>query len=942
MTPLSAPPSSAAATRSWPRCTGHSLRILLLLLAVLQDPSAWAASSCSSSPFAPGTGPQRLALVVGINDYQSPDIPDLNGAVLDAQRMASLLTSPTGYGFPEANVCLLLDREATAARFEQAFEQSLVSRARPEDTVVLYFAGHGAQLPDQNGDEPDALDETLVLADSRVGTVPELVDDHFAHLLERLYARTHHLTLILDSCSSGSAGRAGMLKVRSIPPQEAGRASPPFTGAGGDGGRDWQSPSMPELLVLSAAGDGSSALEGWTESGTGGMFTRALLQVLADASAAPLTWAQVEPRVRQQVAAESLQNPYFQGPLDQVVFEHTTRRHPYGWQVAAIDGDELVLKGLPMPGWERGAQVRIYPAASSPAALKDPLAALTQLELSEVRGLTARGRRSGADAARPISPGDLAVLTRPGDASLRLAVRLRPPREPGGIPRARAAAIRAEAQRDPDWGPAITWAEHDAELELMVGPSGRLALVDPSAAGGVRNTFDPEDPKSEPKTEPRAVVKALWQHARRKALLKLEGEGGALFTNNQTLQVRLVPYREQLPCARMPWPPMTPARLQPLPLCARWQIEVSLAAEAPEPLLVGGLLLANDGGLYGIPASGRQERLEPGSTCRLPDLFRATSPLNATDDLLIFGTRESEPVAWHRFTDPASTRDLPTEAEASPLARSLARYLQAKRDVVLEPVTTEGAWTSTHLSIRVEANSPITEPSLGAPPSARQYRIPHVDLRPYLPDRPDSALARLLAQADRLVQGADAGEDAAGPRDVQAAPGGANLHPGESSARALWRVFTSAGLSFSPGNAYTPMKQLLVQEGALEDSFDRCEASALRIGDILLYHDEAHHRGMGLLVIDPRLHIAWGSQAWDEGEQEAPQNGASHQEGGPVEPGVIYQRIRYPRDWTRLGLSSVTLAACWRHKRLAQEWATPAGQPGTLALDRACDREQCR
>ena len=135
--------------------------------------------------------------------------------------------------------------QATRAQFEQAVTKWLPSVSRPGDTVVIYFSGHGGQLPDDNGDEPDKNDEYLLPHDflsasalvglieqekkgkldpryaSIVSAAKEIIarsgspekaidiitrvtgvsDDLFGHWLQRLSGR--QVIVILDICHSG-------------------------------------------------------------------------------------------------------------------------------------------------------------------------------------------------------------------------------------------------------------------------------------------------------------------------------------------------------------------------------------------------------------------------------------------------------------------------------------------------------------------------------------------------------------------------------------------------------------------------------------------------------------------------------------------------------------------------------------------------------------------
>ena len=77
------------------------------------------------------------ALIIGINDYKGPKIPDLETATNDATAMAEVLKEK--YGF---EVKLLLDRKATKEAIYREL-RSLTVSTKANDSVLIYFAGHG-------------------------------------------------------------------------------------------------------------------------------------------------------------------------------------------------------------------------------------------------------------------------------------------------------------------------------------------------------------------------------------------------------------------------------------------------------------------------------------------------------------------------------------------------------------------------------------------------------------------------------------------------------------------------------------------------------------------------------------------------------------------------------------------------------------------------------
>jgi hypothetical protein len=133
-------------------------------------------------------------LAIGIDDYQH--WTPLKTARAGAEALAELMK--VKYGFPPENVRCLLDRKATEEGIHQEL-RSLFPRLRAEDSLLLYFAGHGH------------LDEVTesgawIPAD---GELPEkhgasrtwMEHDQLRRLLKRCPAR--HVLLISDSCFAG-------------------------------------------------------------------------------------------------------------------------------------------------------------------------------------------------------------------------------------------------------------------------------------------------------------------------------------------------------------------------------------------------------------------------------------------------------------------------------------------------------------------------------------------------------------------------------------------------------------------------------------------------------------------------------------------------------------------------------------------------------------------
>lgn len=153
------------------------------------------------------TAPTHWAFIVGISDYINLDDVeggDLPGAEHDALRIRDVLVMRAG--FPEENVRLVLNREATKAAIEEGITGWLVQNARPGDNVVIWYSGHGSQMWDEDGDEDDGLDETIAPADViPTSTELDISDDEFNDWLGML--PTDNVIVVLDNCNSGTGTR---------------------------------------------------------------------------------------------------------------------------------------------------------------------------------------------------------------------------------------------------------------------------------------------------------------------------------------------------------------------------------------------------------------------------------------------------------------------------------------------------------------------------------------------------------------------------------------------------------------------------------------------------------------------------------------------------------------------------------------------------------------
>jgi uncharacterized caspase-like protein len=172
---------------------------------VIYDKPKVAVAAPASPP--PPPARDRWAVVVGVGRYESPDIPRLRYTVPDAEAIYQILTGPAG--FKSEHVFLLTDkteRKPTLRNLKWALGTFLARSAQKEDTVLIFFAGHGAPEVDQRGIERDGLAKYLIPSDADPDDLysTALPMDELQTIFGRIEAE--RVVIFLDACYSGAAG----------------------------------------------------------------------------------------------------------------------------------------------------------------------------------------------------------------------------------------------------------------------------------------------------------------------------------------------------------------------------------------------------------------------------------------------------------------------------------------------------------------------------------------------------------------------------------------------------------------------------------------------------------------------------------------------------------------------------------------------------------------
>jgi metacaspase-1 len=250
----------------------------------------------------------RKALLCGVNEYQIPGA-NLRGCVNDVENMRSVLEDVCG--FDKSDITVLINEEVTKAAMEAALKK-LTSGAAAGDVLYFHFSGHGSNVADKDGDEPDGRDE--IFCPNDLDWDDPLLDDSIRKLLDDLPAGAN-LTFVSDCCHSGTITRAleppdVPCKQRYLPDPrdlrvvESGR-TPGGAMRGRAAYRSLDAPSdindadLPEMLITGCRADQTSA-DAFIDNDYHGALTHSLAAALRE-SGGKLTYRQLHADVLQRL-----------------------------------------------------------------------------------------------------------------------------------------------------------------------------------------------------------------------------------------------------------------------------------------------------------------------------------------------------------------------------------------------------------------------------------------------------------------------------------------------------------------------------------------------------------------------------------------------------------------------------------------------------------------
>ncbi|MFT3705347.1 MAG: caspase family protein [Agriterribacter sp.] len=332
-------------------------------------------------------GKTKHALIFAVGKYKSwPEISSAN----DIPYVKAALMKQ---GFEEQHINILADSKVTIAGIADAFKK-LISEIKPGDIVAIHFSSHGEQVEDNNHDEADGYDETIVTWDAiqpknsnnfAVDQAKYFRDDDFGNYIDQIrkkLGKDGDVVVFMDACHSGT-GTRGDSKVRGGAPPFVSKSFKKPAGTDADkpnvflegSAANEDDSKLATYVIISAARAEELNHETENEDKNMGSLSYAISKVFA--TLAPGTtyrslFADILGIMNERVPD---QHPVLEGNgIDRKLFGGDFVDQKKFIEIDAVEGTKLTLKGGLMMGLDTGAKVALYPSNTEDPARATPLA----------------------------------------------------------------------------------------------------------------------------------------------------------------------------------------------------------------------------------------------------------------------------------------------------------------------------------------------------------------------------------------------------------------------------------------------------------------------------------------------------------------------------------------------------------------------------------------
>ncbi len=203
---------------------------------------------------------QGHALVIGVGSHEYVPEADVPISVDDARAVAQVLQDPRACGYPESQIQILHDEGATKAGILAALDE-LAQHTKPEDTVFLFYCGHGALGTDGNYylvSNDAQREKSAVVAGTGLSE---------GELLDKLKAiQAQRMLLVFNACYSGNISPTLAMEEETLSPSSLPEETSSALLATGSG-----------RIIITACREGQKSYIG---SGSLSIFTQAVVDSL--------------------------------------------------------------------------------------------------------------------------------------------------------------------------------------------------------------------------------------------------------------------------------------------------------------------------------------------------------------------------------------------------------------------------------------------------------------------------------------------------------------------------------------------------------------------------------------------------------------------------------------------------------------------------------------
>jgi hypothetical protein len=258
--------------------------------------TVWIGLCCGVLPAAAGN--RALIVTIGLA-YQQKGLPAIAGPEKDAELARSLARY---MGFQDSDTRLIQESQATRSAILDGLTW-VRDGIQGGGKALIYYSGHGAQVDDKDGDEPDGCDEALVPVD---GTSPDqyILDDEIGRILDSM-DRTSMIVMVVDSCFSGTITRSiygGDTRDIKLADNSVDCNRP--INIKSTLRRSQMEVSGANRVILTATAENEVAYGDLSRTGKGSALSQAIADVVRDGGSSPLTFQSLRDKTAQNIKTQ--------------------------------------------------------------------------------------------------------------------------------------------------------------------------------------------------------------------------------------------------------------------------------------------------------------------------------------------------------------------------------------------------------------------------------------------------------------------------------------------------------------------------------------------------------------------------------------------------------------------------------------------------------------